>query len=47
MPVILCTGYREVMEAAKSGGSGFASVLMKPLLMDGLLRAVASSLAKP
>ena len=44
LPVILCTGYREVMEAAMSCDSGFADVLMKPLLMDALLQAVATTL---
>ena len=46
MPVILCTGYREVMEAAKSADSGFANVLMKPLLMEALLQAVAASMMR-
>ena len=44
VPVILCTGYREVMEAAMTRESGFATVLMKPLLMDALLQAVATTL---
>jgi signal transduction histidine kinase len=44
IPVILCSGYSNAMEAAMASGEGFAAVLMKPLMMDALLNAVATVL---
>ena len=44
VPVILCTGNREMMEASTTREAGFAAVLMKPLCMDTLLQTVASTL---
>ncbi len=45
MPIILCTGFSELVNAAKAREIGIREYIMKPLLMADIARAVRKALA--
>lgn len=45
MPVILCTGFSELINREKATALGIHSFLMKPIAIDKLLQAIRKTLA--
>ncbi|HSR10887.1 MAG TPA: ATP-binding protein, partial [Thermodesulfobacteriota bacterium] len=46
LPIIMCTGYSEYMDKQKAEGLGIRELLLKPLVMNELARAVRRALDK-
>jgi DNA-binding NtrC family response regulator len=46
IPVIICTGYSELINSATASSMGFSGYLVKPVMKSELARIVRNSLEK-
>jgi len=46
IPIILCTGFSELIDEEKARAMGFAGFLMKPVLMADMARLIREALEK-